>query len=442
MKKFILILLMLIVFTLTACGSKNETSFDRNNPSPIIVTIEGDLKEITVVGVNVNDKVTEFEDIIKNGNVVLGSLFFSKYENGKYEITVKADNKVVLTVNLEGNDYNYTYTKKADVFKKNEKRYYVLFSRSGCSGCAQLSPDLIVFNNFLQEYPKGMVSSLYVVDYDDPEFETSKGEGTNYTGISTYDELINNVSISTPTLMVIENGAVQDYYIGASNISSYFYIEMDNIKNNCIIHNVDDAKTIKIALDFTPTHFRLYEEDNTSYNYKVSEYTEGNTGFDGSDMIFGQYYFNSFLPGNYRLEFYNSEGNSKEVQLIIKSTFRYITVDTMFDQEEEAYYVFFLRDGCSGCNAVKPTLLKYSNYYDIYDNGENYPIYAVHRSMNNRFKYFGDPEYFVGAKSYEEIKLGYYPRVVLVKNHEIVEVYKNEGNQILTHFKELMSKIK
>ncbi len=95
MKKFILILLMLIVFTLTACGSKNETSFDRNNPSPIIVTIEGDLKEITVVGVNVNDKVTEFEDIIKNGNVVLGSLFFSTYENGKYEITVKADNKVV-----------------------------------------------------------------------------------------------------------------------------------------------------------------------------------------------------------------------------------------------------------------------------------------------------------------------------------------------------------
>ena len=441
MKKYILFVLVFLLFVLSSCEKTNNESFNRDNPSPIIVNIEGDLKEITVKGKDINDTVTEFEGILKNGNVILGSLFFANYENGNYQITIKAGKKVNLTVELSGTNYDFDMIKKQNVFSQRGERYYVLFSREGCSGCEQLRPDLITFNNFLSTYPDGAVNKLYVVDYSDPDFEASKGEGTNYIGISTYDELINNVSISTPTLMVIDKGAVLEYYIGASNISSFFYIEMANIKQEVIIHTVEDPKVISVDLDFTPTKYIVTSEADVNYTYRVNEYEEGKTGFDGTTMFFTKNFFNQYVPGIYTVLLYDASGHEKTFKVISQSTFRIIKIEDIFEQEEEAYYVFFLRDDCSGCAAVKPTLLKYAKYYDLYDNGENYPIYAIHRSMNNS-TYIGNPEFFVGAKEYTEIRLGYYPRVVLVKNHEIVELYKNEGNGILTHFRELMSKLK
>lgn len=442
MKKYILLMVILLSFTFASCKKAEKKSFDRNNPSPIVVNVEGDVSEITVTGEGVNDKITEFEQIFKNGNVYLGSYFFSKYENGTYKITIKAQNKVTVTIEVEGTNQDYNLIRKQDIFEKNEKRYYVLFSREGCTGCEQLKPDLIIFNNFLSEYPKGTLDTLYVVNYSDPDFEASKGESTEYIGISSYDELINNVSISTPTLFVIENGAVKEYYIGATNISSYFYIEMSNIKDKIVVHNVDEPKVITVTLDFTPERYAIIKPDGTRSTYVVNEFAEGGTGFDGSSMIFAQYFFNSYMPGTYTINIFNTSGEEKEFILISKSELHYIRIEDIFDQEEDIYYVFFLRDGCSGCNAVKPTLRKYTKYYDLYDSTENYPLYAVHRSMNTRYSYIGDPEFFVGAKDYTEIKLGYYPRVVLIKNHEIVELYKNEGSQIMTHFKEVMSKLK
>ena len=440
MKKYILLLLLLVSFTLLSCSNKTVETFDRSNPTPIVVNVDGDLKEIKVKGNDVNDIITSFEDLYSNGQVILGSNFFSKYENGKYTIEITSNKKVTISIELEGENQPLNLIKKKDIFSLEEARYYVLFLREGCGGCEQLKPDLATFNDFLLEYPDGTLDSLYAVDYLDPDYEASKGEKTNYIGISSYDELINDVSISTPTLMIVENGAISEYYVGATNISSFFYIEMSNIKDKIIIHNIDSPKVITVELDFIPKKYSITKPDGKTSTYNVNDYNSNTSGFDGKNMIYTQYYFNSFFPGTYKVSIFNDE-IQKDLIIIIKSEFNYITVDQIFDQKEEAYYVFFLRDGCSGCNSVKPTLLKYSKYYEQYDSSENYPIYAIHRSMNT-FNFFGEPEVFVGAKEYTEIKLGYYPRVVLIKNHEIVELYKNEGNQILSHFNEIMKKLK
>ena len=109
----------------------------------------------------------------------------------------------------------------------------------------------------------------------------------------------------------------------------------------------------------------------------------------------------------------------------------------MFDQKEDAYYVFWLKDGCPGCNSVKPTLLKYAQEYMNLDKEKAYPIYAVHRSQNSG-NYFGTPEVFIGVDNIEDFKLGYYPRVFLIENGVITVVYGNVGVAILPYFNELL----
>lgn len=440
-KVFVIFYLLIISLFLASCG-KDVLTFDKANPNPINITIEGELKEIKVINEakTFEDKVLEFEDVLNENTVTLGSAFFTNYSADTYNITIVAKKNFKVHVKVVGDDAKFNMIKKKEIFDIEDSRYYVLFSRSGCANCAMLRPDLIVFNNFLNEYPEGMVDKLYVVDYTDPEIETSTGTSTEYTGISTYEELKKNVALSTPTLFVIENGAVLDYYVNASNISSFFYIEMSNIKNKFIIHDIDSPEVVSIPLDFTPTKYRVSSLEDDGTYYRILDYTEGNTGWDGTNMIFSQYHFNSHFPGIYKLTIADTK-QSVELTLIIKSQFKYISIEDIFNQEEESYYVFFLRDGCAGCASVKPTLLKYSKYYDRYDSNENYPIYAVHRSMNGQMN-VGTPENFVGATDWEQIKLGYYPRVVLITNHELVSYYRNEGNEIYSHFASIMSKIK
>lgn len=50
----------------------------------------------------------------------------------------------------------------------------------------------------------------------------------------------------------------------------------------------------------------------------------------------------------------------------------------IYKQKEERYYVFFYRDGCSGCEEVKPIVLKYIKYRK--DRDECRKIYGVNLS--------------------------------------------------------------
>lgn len=443
-KKFILVLIVLISFSQFACGKAINLSFDKSSPSTLTISVDGKLKKIYFASSTDSEEIEDFNDLYSNGKITLDSSFFANYENGTYKLTVKAKSTKTYYIKVSGVAYAFNMVNKKDIFNIQEDKYYVLFSREGCGGCEQLKPDSITFNNFLSEYPDGTIPKMYVVDYSDPDMEVSKGEERSLLGLSNYEDLINNVSISTPTMMVIEKGVCTEYYINASNVSSFIYIEMKNIKDKIITHNVDSPAEIKIPLDFTPNRYSVLKPEDNKKSYIISStYKLGETGFDGTDMVFSKYEFNRFMPGIYTLRIFNSETEQEKVlTLIIDSILNYITIDQIFEQKEENYYVFFLKDGCSGCASVEPTLYKYSQNYEKYDSEENYPIYAILRTMNMGFSYIGDPEVFVGATEWDQIKLGYYPRVVLIKNHEIVELYKNEGSQITKHFSEIMSKIK
>ena len=67
-------------------------------------------------------------------------------------------------------------------------------------------------------------------------------------------------------------------------------------------------------------------------------------------------------------------------------------------------------------------------------------MYAAHRSHNSTIDIYGTPENFVGVSSLDDLKLGFYPRVVLIQNGVITKLYDTKTDPISKHFNNIMSK--
>lgn len=436
MKKILLLLIISLSIITFGCGKKVELNFNKSNPSEIILSFEGAIKSITLKNDTETFKITNYEEFVKDSTIAFDSTFFTSYENGIYTLTIEANKTVSYTLTITGEFVDFNYIRKQEIFDYPDETLYVAFTRDGCSGCEKVKPDLIAFNMFMSQY-SGKAGKFVFVDYKATDYEASKGEDKNLVGIDSYEKLINDAHLSTPTIAIVENGIITSYYTGAPDISTFLNIEMGKIKSENIIYNIDSSKEIKISLNFTPKKYKFILPNGTELSYPIKDtYTPGNAGFNEGQMIFPDKFFSSYLPGSYKIKFFNDQ-EEKIINIDIISELNYIDIKQIFDQGHDEYYVFFLRDGCSGCNAVKPMLKTYTKNYLNYDSEENYPLYAVHRSQV-KANIFGNPENFIGVTKYEDIKLGFFPRVVLIKNGVIVDVYTNSDGTIKSHFNSIM----
>lgn len=441
MKKILSIFILIISITLIGCSSEKHITyvFDKNNPTSIPIQLNGEIKNLTVEGEDITltlskEKLTDFLD---NDLLVLDYYFFYNFKEGTYNFTLETNEKIKFIVKLSGTLYEFDYISKKDVFSIESEKYFILFSKDNCSACEKLSLELKTFNEFLKSYPTDSLPLLYIVNCTNEE--ASIGESTSLIGINSYESLINDVELSTPTLVAIEKGTITNYYIGYSNISSFLEIETENISKYNILHNIDDPKVITIPLDFVPTKYSLTTSAGKKISYSIpTEYTEGQTGYNNDSLIFSIYNFNSKLPGTYKLRIYNTE-DSFEATLYITSIFNYISIKDLFNMPDSKYYVFFLRDGCSGCNYAKPTLLEYTKNYASYSSNLNYPLYAVHRSQHSADIY-SSTDNLIGVSSLDDFKISAFPRVILIENGIITEVYTNKLEPFIVEYFSSISK--
>lgn len=441
MKKFLMYLIILFLIPLLGCTNKKVItySFDRNNPTSIQIPLTSEINYLTISGENTNLTFTSNEliEFIDNNNLILDYYFFYNFKKGVYNCTLSTNEKNEFNIKLIGELYEFDSTNKKDVFSIEKEKYYVLFSKENCSSCAKLSLELKIFDELLKSYPITSLPSLYVINCTNDE--ASIGNNDSLIGIDNYEDLINNVNLNTPTLAIIENGKITHYYVGYNNISSYLRIEKENISKYNILHNIDDPKVITIPLDFVPIKYSITKADGKKITYTIpTEYIAGGTGYNDGNLIFSIYNFNNKLPGTYKLKIFNND-NSFEATLYITSAFNYISINDLFNMPDEKYYVFFLRDGCSGCNYAKPTLLEYTKNYTSYSSNLSYPLYAVHRSQHSADIY-AETDNIIGVSSLEELKISAFPRVILIENGVITELYTNKLNPDIVEYFSSISK--
>lgn len=102
-----------------------------------------------------------------------------------------------------------------------------------------------------------------------------------------------------------------------------------------------------------------------------------------------------------------------------------LTQQQIYEQKEDKYYIFFYREGCSGCEDTKPYILAYikalkSGDYDgarqIYgvnlSDEKNYTMYVSNKEVGGQGT---DGRFWVdGVTNWSELKIGSTPSLITV----------------------------
>ncbi len=435
MKKYIIILLLLLITTMgIGCDNKeNNYLFDKDNPTEIVLHPK---KEVNFMNITGEDFYKEWSNLAlyqKEKEVILPSDLFMNLSPGDYVLKLAySENEFYnYKISIVGYNKTFNYITKDQIFTQEDDFFYVLLTREGCTGCEALKPDSYKYNDFILSYDSLYKHNFYVVEGG----VSSTGENEDLTGIDNYEDLLKQAKIFTPTLLIVENNVITSYYTGPTPIAEVFNQEIERIKSIDVINFViEDPKAFSVAIDFVPTNFTLVGNDIDKSFRSGSHYVEGSNAF-----TFGADFFSVYLPGRYSLTIFNDLGDSKLVDVKISGSFNYLLWDDIFNVSDSEYFVFFLRTGCPGCNAVKPLLIQYDRYTKLHPSST--PIYAVHRSMNENFdKNSPGEEVAMGVSSSDVLSLYKVPRVLHIKDGVVIALYGNLTTTTITTFFESLMK--
>ncbi len=98
--------------------------------------------------------------------------FFKDLENGTYKLEVIASKKITLTIVVSGESHNFEVIDGENTFSQSLGKYYVIFSDFAGKDGIKLSNDAEKFDIYLNSFPEGCVSKLFVVKYSNKEVLT------------------------------------------------------------------------------------------------------------------------------------------------------------------------------------------------------------------------------------------------------------------------------
>ena len=142
-KKFILVLIVLISFSQFACGKAINLSFDKSSPSTLTISVDGKLKKIYFASSTDSEEIEDFNDLYSNGKITLDSSFFANYENGTYKLTVKAKSTKTYYIKVSGVAYAFNMVNKKDIFNRCPVNH---------NGCHRLCYDILYEQNSYRIY--------------------------------------------------------------------------------------------------------------------------------------------------------------------------------------------------------------------------------------------------------------------------------------------------
>ncbi len=122
-----------------------------------------------------------------------------------------------------------------------------------------------------------------------------------------------------------------------------------------------------------------------------------------------------------------------------------LTQQQIYEQKEDKYYVFFYREGCSGCEDTKPYILAYIKALKSGDYPGARAMYAVNLSDEKNYTMYvanhaeggqgTDGRFWVdGVSNWSELKIGSTPSLITVYIKDGVKVsqYAAQGKDKIT----------
>lgn len=207
-------LIFLLLVFLIGCREDNYFLFDKQNPENITVKVAFIPNDVTFTSDNQSFFIDwNFDD----SSLTLPVSSLMKLLAGEYEVEISnASASLTVNLNVIGINTNLPTMSKEQLFEK-EGAFLVLFSKKDCYACESIMVD--VFQYFDKASSVNDSSLLiYQIKYEDNNNSSLFGPNENVLGVTSLEEL---EIPSFPTLLLIENSTVKEYYHGSSSIIDY-----------------------------------------------------------------------------------------------------------------------------------------------------------------------------------------------------------------------------
>jgi len=211
--------LLLILMVLVLCGCKKASDnlyYDKQSPVSLKVTADFLPLGARISGPNLLGDLIWVQDGEK---IVFDQNLFLNYVPGEYVITVytKTESKE-FNLTIAGFAAEEEVIVKTDLFALEESVYIVYFSKEGCSGCEAVFPKIREYYDLSGSLNYPTAVPIFSLKYEDPANASLFGSEDNVLGVTDAENLM---IPSFPTVIVIENQTVAEYFHGSSEVGEF-----------------------------------------------------------------------------------------------------------------------------------------------------------------------------------------------------------------------------
>ncbi len=211
------LLFFLIILVLCGCKKASDNLY-YDKQSPVSLEVAADFLPLgaRISGPNLLGDLIWVQDGEK---IVFAQNLFLNYVPGEYEITVYTK--------TESQEFNLTIAGfaaeedvilKTNLFVLEKSVYLVYFSKEGCSGCEAIFPKIREYYDLAGSLNYPTAVPIFSLKYEDPANASLFGSEDNVLGVTDAENLM---IPSFPTLIVIENQTVAEYFHGSSEVGEF-----------------------------------------------------------------------------------------------------------------------------------------------------------------------------------------------------------------------------
>ena len=185
-------------------------TYNKENPEKVAISTELNVKKIVINGKNTSTIINNVADYYKDNKVTFNENFFMSYKEAVYSIRLIADDKTE-THYVKVTGQASFYLTKLTAFDVDADRYYVLYSSVKCTYCRKVDQVVIDYNEWALATGN---TPLYLIEATKEPDNDATNE--NVVGVKDGKDLQDNYKLSTPNLLVIENGEIVEIHKGAT----------------------------------------------------------------------------------------------------------------------------------------------------------------------------------------------------------------------------------